>query len=287
MGLFTNSKKTCPICNGSTPRFFAASIEGMPICKECSRKVDLPDGMLNTMTLADFRLYMDFYNENKRLRDIFTEQLRLVPGYAADNLLLDTANGLFRLKDEEMSLVFGASNLVSFHILEDNTPIFESVGDVLKCHKTDIPEHIRSLSALITQIAMQQQINEQMEQERQREMDIELPIPLKSFYVELAIDHPYWKGFRGELKGPRFKRDNPSVDEYLQEYRRSIGNLHKIAASLMQMIHPGAREVYDGRALSVSENDPIGEIKRYKDLMDAGAITTEEFAAKKRQILGI
>ena len=53
------------------------------------------------------------------------------------------------------------------------------------------------------------------------------------------------------------------------------------------MNHPGAREVYDGRALSVSETDPVGEIKRYKDLMDAGVITTEEFAAKKRQILGI
>lgn len=34
-------------------------------------------------------------------------------------------------------------------------------------------------------------------------------------------------------------------------------------------------------------NDPADEIKKYKELYDSGAITEEEFNAKKKQILGL
>ena len=33
--------------------------------------------------------------------------------------------------------------------------------------------------------------------------------------------------------------------------------------------------------------DAVAEIKRYKDLLEQGAITEEEFTAKKKQLLGI
>ncbi len=34
-------------------------------------------------------------------------------------------------------------------------------------------------------------------------------------------------------------------------------------------------------------NDPVEEIKRYKELYDSGAITEEEYDAKKKQLLGL
>ena len=33
--------------------------------------------------------------------------------------------------------------------------------------------------------------------------------------------------------------------------------------------------------------DPVAEIQKYKLLFDAGVLTEEEFAAKKKQLLGI
>ena len=33
--------------------------------------------------------------------------------------------------------------------------------------------------------------------------------------------------------------------------------------------------------------DAVAEIKKYKELLDAGVITEEEFAAKKKQLMGI
>lgn len=306
MGLFTNNKKLCPICSSPTPRIFPTSVEGMPICKECNRKVDLPDGMLNGMTLEEFRQYMDFYNQNQALRDIFTKNIQLGESYESNNLLIDTTHGLFRLKVEKTSLVFEASNLVSFQILEDNMPIFESAGDILKCHKSDIPERVRAMSDQVMQIAMQLQVYEEVERierEKQRERErrgetetqpsyssrpnIDLPIPLDFFYVELTLNHPYWGEYRGRMFGPRFTRANPSVGAYLDDYEKSLDKLHEMAVALMQMINPDAREVHDGADAQTAAADAVNEIKRYKELLDAGIITEAEFTAKKRQLLGI
>ncbi len=40
-------------------------------------------------------------------------------------------------------------------------------------------------------------------------------------------------------------------------------------------------------ATSAAATDAVGEIQRFKALMEQGIITEEEFSAKKRQILGI
>ena len=71
MGLFSNHKKVCPICGNPTPRLLPTKIEDMPICKECDRKIDLPDGAVNEMNLARFREYLTFYDNNQTLRDTF------------------------------------------------------------------------------------------------------------------------------------------------------------------------------------------------------------------------
>lgn len=67
MGLFSNNKKPCPICGNATPRLLPTKVEGVPICKECDKKIDLPNGVLDSMTLDDFRRYIDFYNKNQVL----------------------------------------------------------------------------------------------------------------------------------------------------------------------------------------------------------------------------
>ena len=81
MGLFTNNKKLCPICGNPTPRLLASAVEGQNLCKECAAKIDLPDGVLNSMTLDDFREYIKCYDANKPLRDSFTETYRYDFGF--------------------------------------------------------------------------------------------------------------------------------------------------------------------------------------------------------------
>ena len=78
MGLFSNNKKLCPICGNPTPRIFSTKVEGTPICKECDKKADqLPLGTTDTMTLDQFKAYLDFYEANQPLRQLFEETERV------------------------------------------------------------------------------------------------------------------------------------------------------------------------------------------------------------------
>ena len=72
-----------------------------------------------------------------------------------------------------------------------------------------------------------------------------------------------------------------------------VNALHTLARNLMQLIAPGAPETGAGAAQTAAPAQAGGapnaveELKQYKSLLDAGVITEEEFAAKKRQLLGI
>ena len=72
-----------------------------------------------------------------------------------------------------------------------------------------------------------------------------------------------------------------------------VNALHTLARNLMQLIAPGAPETGAGAAQTAAPAQTGGapnaveEPKQYKPLLDAGVITEEEFAAKKRQLLGI
>ena len=89
MGLFSNNKKLCPICGNPTPRLLATKVENMPICKACDKKVDLPVGTVDKMTLEEFQQYMAYYDENEPLR-------AAVGGTAGDALVSARGQNVFR-----------------------------------------------------------------------------------------------------------------------------------------------------------------------------------------------
>ena len=119
MGLFTNNKKLCPICGSPTPRLLASAVEGQNLCKECAAKIDLPDGVFNSMTLDDFREYIKCYDANKPLRDSFTETYRYDFGFFKGSLLLDMDHQLLRLGVVDTAFALEPSDIKSFRILEE------------------------------------------------------------------------------------------------------------------------------------------------------------------------
>ncbi len=318
MGFFSNNKKLCPICGEPTPRLLATKVEDMPICKECANKVDLPSGALDKMSLADFEQYIAFFDGNQTLRDMFTEDYRYSFGFFSNDILLDTNNRLFRLRPYDASFVMEASNLKAFRIMEDNAPLFESGNGILKCYQSDVPERINAMAPQIQQFMLQKQQFEMMERMAERMRDdrerdgqnppprrprprFEVPVPFKHFRIELRFEHPYWGSMRWEQDGPSMDCDYPRIDEYLRKYEERVDELHTLASNLIQLMYPGATEVYQSGANEATETvvqtapivqtapavDAVEEIKKYKGLLDAGIITEDEFAAKKRQLLGL
>ena len=314
MGLFSNNKKSCPVCGEPTPRLLPTKLDNIPICKVCASKIELPEGMVNQMSIEAFTEYIAFYDNNQPLRDVFQETFTYSQGFLKADIAVDMANRLFRLRNAKDALVFEAANLKSFRILEDSKVLYESRGNTLICNESDVPEKINGMHTVVEQFRARRQQYEFMERMQRREEAaarqrgedyngryISCPFfegnePFNNFYIELDFEHPYWENFHGEVKGTKFSSTNPEISTYLCEYQNAVEKLHELAMNLMQIISPGATEVFGGdKAVSAptqatmvsTESNAIEEIKKYKELLDAGILTEEEFAAKKRQLLGL
>ncbi len=126
--------------------------------------------------------------------------------------------------------------------------------------------------------------------------------PFRYFYVELAMKHPYWGSIRWPLAAPEFDRYYPSVNTYLQEYEDKGGSASYTGGQSDPDGKPGGKKeiqmsaagsagaaaaqpvksvLGNKKPAAATGTSAVEEIKKYKELLDAGVITQEEFSAKK------
>lgn len=284
MGLFTNNKKLCPICGNPTPRLLASEVEGQNLCKECAAKIDLPSGVLNTMTLDDFREYIQCYDANKPLRDSFTETYRYDFGFFKGSLILDLDHQLLRVGVGDTAFALEPSDIKSFRILEDGEVLYEGEKGNFRSYKSNIKERLNELKPRIDEYRMLRNQYEMMEEmrrsmdennrrddnfrrddnlrrddldyrDRVTEPDFNVPNPVEKFAVEITLVHPYWKSFYKETGAPKFNSDQPSTIDYLDDYTQKTEELHALAQNLMQIIDPQVQEtVIDPNASTQSRS---------------------------------
>lgn len=307
MGLFSNKKKPCPICGSATPRLLPDTIEGMPICKECAKKKDMPDQVFAGMTVERFQQYLTFYQKNQPLRERFQQT------FSWNCFSVDVPKKLFRVDNRAEALVMEASCLKSFRILEDINVLFESGPEGLRSYDSDVPYRVQAAMPAIAQFNMQLEQYRQMERMRDSmkrrgedppyvsEPLFDYPIFQKGFVLELTLEHPYWGGTHSwHTPGPVFDCTYPRVDDFLRKYEKEVRQLNELAVHLISLLGGSAAEVRTSYGVPVQNSvpvqaagtsapaaDPVTELQRYKALLDSGVITEEEFTAKKRQLLGI
>lgn len=311
MGLF-GSKKMCPVCGNKASRFLPLKVEGEPLCGECSSKVlelpsEMQDGVLETMD--SLREYFAVFDENSALRQSFQTSYQHDFGILGGCICLDTANRLLRLSSGDNAFVFEPENIKLFRISEDSSPLFEGTRDALVCYRSAAPDRARGMGREVDRFRLEKRQCEQlrhMEEEMERQAkergdtytkryislpDVTTLNPFQKYYVYLELDHPYRK-MQKEFKetGPGFSDYDTSIEGYLEAYEASWQEMRTLADNLMAVINPDAPERQVGapdEPVSDAPADPVTEIQRYKELLDSGAITEEEYAAKKRQLLGI
>jgi len=308
MGLF-GKKELCPICGAPTPRLLPTKVADTPICKECAGKIDIPYDIVGAMTLDDFRQYLTFYDENAALREQFQNEYAFdVKGWV-DEVEIDFTHGLFRMTDQPQSIVFEGSCIRSFQIMEDNYPLYEGSAAGLRCSPSEATKYLYQLRPMYNEY-----LREKREYERTRAMieamdrdrdgprrDIPEPSfdaqqPVQQYHIILTLDHPYRTELRGDLDGPDFSFLVPDLPETTQKYHELLDSLDVLAQNLMKLFAPNApiqkmdstgTQPLQAAPTAAAPADAVAEIQRFKDLMDQGILTEEEFTAKKRQLLGI
>jgi len=318
MGLFGKKEKpSCAICGNKVSGWFPWKIEDQVVCNECHGQVDLSDEVMKTITIEEFKVYMAFREENALLKQKFQTTRKVDFGWFDDKFLFDANNRLLCMDKNLNKPVFEGRQVQSFEIKEDQTLLFSGSAEGLVRYTSTIPERVEAMAPQIDQIRVQLQIREDMKRmmdEMKDEMkentsnsynsgayllsSIDIPVPFSNFYVDIYFDHPYWPVFTADKKAPRFSGSNPDVNDYLNQYDKDVQQMEELARALMEVAFPGApeRTVAPDNAGAAGSGDAsdsgaaadtVEELQRFKDLMDKGIITEEEFTAKKRQLLGI
>lgn len=316
MALFGKKKTVnCAICGkeaktGFLRGLFQHEIEGQYVCGDCFGVVDLPAGMVNNMSLSEFRGYMAFREENQKLKDAFQITTEVDFGVFEEKIVFDMDRGLMCMNKNLNTTVFEAKHIKSFTIKEDERLIFSGSPNGLKTYESNVPEQIRTLEPRIRMFQMQKQryemelermTDEERENARSREPRFNITQPFNKFYVEIHLQHPYWGTLTADMDAPRLNSQNPDSYDYLNSYNVRFGSMENMANALMEFAFPRAAQqayentynpapaapVFNGGAPSAATMDVVKELKNYKELLDMGIITQAEFDAKKRQLLGM
>ena len=302
MGLF-GKKDPCAICGGKVTGLLPWKVEGQLVCKDCYGNVHLPDGVAGNMTMDEFKDYRAFREENDQLKHQFQTTHEVKFGFFGDHFLFDEANRLFCMDGNLNGTVFEGGNVKSFVIREDGAPLFEGSAAGLVCYTSNVPDRIVAMTPMIHQVAMMMEMKRQadrMDDDRDNVRSTyyrDIPEPFQRFVIEIRCDHPYWQTITAEKKGPQFNNSYPDANEYLRDYQEGVVIMERLARALMAVAFPGAPEQRVGLGMApmtvqpaaapVASADVVSEIQRFKALVDQGILTEEEFAAKKRQLLGI
>ncbi len=302
MGLFSK-KPPCPICGGKIPLILPSKIEGEYICNNCFGKIDMGADQESSLTMQGFRDYLAFYEQNQILKGQFVISEQIDFGLWDTKITFDYQNKLFCMSKNLDKTVFEGKALKAFVIKEDSTPLFEGSAAGIRRYVSTVPERAIAMAPQIAQFAMSRQMARTLDRLDDGKVNHSTPIqyfhipePFQAFNVELHVDHPYWSVIKCDMDGPRFDHTHPDVNNYLRDYQHNIEEIEKLVAAIKTMALPetsvqsiglGTSEAQREHISSAPTVDVIEEIKKYKALMEDGALSQQEFDAKKKQLLGI
>jgi len=305
MGLF-GKREPCAICAGKVKGLLPWKIDGQLICNDCYGNVDVPNNVVNSMTMDDFRGYIKFRAENQQLKEKFVVSEQVDFGWLDTKFMFDFDNGFLCMDKNLNKTIFEGNSIKSFIIMEDSMPLYEGNAAGLRRYVSTVPERAMALTPQINMFNMQMRLYQDVQRRNEGNANnavkphFNVVLPFDKFNIEIRFEHPYWDVFNADMNGPFFNSSNPDLDDYIRDYRDKAEVMETLATALMQIAFPGKPEqlvdstgyavhvVAEGRTNTADVSvDAVEEIKRFKSLMDQGIITEEEFTAKKKQLLGI
>lgn len=294
MGLF-DKKTPCAICGGKVKGLFSDKIEGQYICKECYGTVDVPTSKLIKMTMNDFKQYRAFREENNLLKEKFEKSEVIDFGILDTKIVFDYKNKLFCMDKNLETTIFEGKHLTGFRISEDSMPILEGGRTGLQRFQSSIPSRVAMMAPQIEMYRRNKRMHEQNNDDKD-DFTMDIKEPFKNFNLVVYFNHPYWNEFNADMGGPIFLNVSPSVEDYMRDYNEKVATMEKLARAFMKVAFDNEdEEVVTSFAsgnktaanTAASTEDVTESIRKFKELLDQGIITEEEFNAKKRQLLGI
>ena len=256
MGLF-GSKENCSICSQAVKGSKLKVSDGV-ICSacidKCAQDVQNKELLLQigNCSVSDFKKHIEFMEtENKKCLQVFKAS-----SGSNDYIKVDFENKLFYLplKGKRDPFVYSFSDLINYELVEDDTTISKGgLGSAV------VGGAIFGAAGMITGGIL-----------GKKSKDI-----VKSMYITLSLNDPLLSYRKIELISTDTKKSGMIYNLCKKAGENTVALLDRICGSVETPVQPQT---------NISAAD---EIKKFKELLDSGIITEEEFNAKKKQLLGL
>lgn len=260
MGLFSK-KDDCPICGNAVKGLFNAKIKDkIVLCQDCSRKIKMDTTMLPFQSVDDIKAHLAYREENRQKFASFSVSRE------------QKVNGnLLRIDDDQKLWYFAPKNAT-------NPPLFR-FDEVIDYELTEDGETITKggLGSAVAGGVLFGGVGAIVGATTGAKKTKAL---VKSINLRITLNNKYIKLVNIELI-PMSTNCKAGSLTY-KAYKITADHLISMLDSMIRQAQDANRPVSAPTQLSGAD-----EILKYKQLLDSGIITQEEFDAKKKQILGI
>lgn len=251
MGLL-GKKEACGICGGKTG-ILSINVNDGKICRDCTKSIGGTFG-ININSFDDFHQYRESLKDNEILLNTF-----MITNKENPYIFIDTKNKLFKIGKKNAvnsNKVFHFNELIDYEYVEDGETITKGgigsavVGGAL----------FGAVGAIVGGTTGKKKTK---------------PV-VTDMHIRISLNNKWISNMTIELLSSETKKSSMTYGLMKSSSERII--------SLLDLIVRQSENVTDPVQNTSSVAD---EILKFKNLLDIGAITLEEFEAKKKQLLNL
>jgi len=262
MGLFS-SPKYCPVCGNQVKGHFNLKIkDNATLCQNCSNQVFFMDPSMRPFQSAeDIKEFFSYRNKNKEIFQTF----RTTREIAASGLVfrVDENQHLWYccIKNADNPPIFSYNEVIDYELLENGETLTQGgIGRALAGGV--LFGGVGAIVGGVTGGKKSQTI-------------------VTSLTIRISLNNTYNKQVTINFLQPGIKYKSNSIT-----YNTCKNNANNVISLLDSMCHQLTANSEPQKA-SPAVLSPADEILKYKNLLDSGIITQEEFDKKKQQLLNL
>lgn len=261
MALFGN-KESCPVCGQSVSGLFKVKIKNnVALCQSCGSKVKMDSSMLPFQSVDDIKAHLEYRNENQRKFRVFTVSQEVKAGDLFFRVDDSQKLWYYDLKNAINPALFRFDEIIDYDLSEDGEMITK--GGVGKAVAGGLM--FGGVGAIVGGATAKKKTQN----------------VVKHLKLHITLANKYTKSLTVEFIPALTECKSGSITYNL--YRKDADNV-------IAMLDNMCRQVEADQNIQSTPSVPVSgadEIMKYKQLLDCGAITQEEFDAKKKQLLGL
>ncbi|MPM78675.1 hypothetical protein SDC9_125686 [bioreactor metagenome] len=241
------------------------------------------------MTLTALREHLAYRKQNAELHKTFSQSRVLDFNNALflkQRLCIDDTQGLWYVEDGENPPIFRIDELVSFRFKEDEMVVIQVDRNGRKTNPSVVDSFMKQYGGFVGGLyTFSNAINRLNPNKDKDNSEPKICAPVNNFHLEFTVTNQYWKVLRRSFGAPGIVDNN--IAGFMQNYAQARAIVEAASEELLSLFPGAAAQGAAGGSGGSNASTIADNLKKFKELLDGGIITQEEFNAKKKQLLGI